>query len=524
MPSVQSKTPIKQFNINTESIMEKLEGGELCASAINKAMEDQDRSPITDAILEWIEKRTTGSDPAKYLESSQPDIDQLGNKIVEITGIAPERLNFSESIKPGTLVVQATHFAPKNDMSYKDPTGNTFNRVNPNNPCIRQLLEVIPAELVAEAMENAELGAEASDDGFQFTSEMMQRVRETVCIVDCFPYIPDNTKNPHKDFFLFAQDCNTPLDLLYAIGWIRIYEHVHYNMLQEESSPLSILCMSRATSIQLFGCVQSFRNKHVDLDTTPHPQNYLMKFPLRNPIWNLEEINEAIRKAYKPILQPFCHLPDVSKLSHRIGKIGGFRMSTAGFKISVEVENTVYAKHREETTEAWVHERNGEILSPAHQIIVDRLRRLHNLLSEARERRESGRILTKNQAYLLAKNEAGLERGRDTISEAFRRRNADLPLDVKQDSIVTRIKAGLERGRETIKAARLSNQKQIAQERVERLFYCKVNPANLFTGLSKKNVRCCGGSYWLGGPHCPLVNEEYSAYPSDELWSNEVCF
>jgi hypothetical protein len=116
--------------------------------------------------------------------------------------------------------VYVTHFAPKEDMSYKNPT-DPYNKVNPKNPCIRQLYEVVPTELAAEAKS-------------EFTPEMRKRVRETVRIVDSFFYISDNKKKPHKDFLLLAAKCNVSLDLLYAIGWFRTYEHVHFNMLLNE--------------------------------------------------------------------------------------------------------------------------------------------------------------------------------------------------------------------------------------------------------------------------------------------------
>jgi hypothetical protein len=167
----------------------------------------------------------------------------------------------------------------------------------------------------------------------------------------------------------------------------------------------------------------------------------------------LDVINEGFRVAHIAIFEPFIKLPDKSYLLHRIGKLDGFRLSDAGFKVTAEV----YAKHKEEVKKAWANENAGEPLSPAHQKIVDDLRDLHKQLREAREREAKSLILTDYQKFLLLANKEALRTGRDTISGAHRRNKAGLPLNQKQHSIVTRMKAGRERGIENSLRNRAEN-------------------------------------------------------------------
>jgi hypothetical protein len=97
IPPFSLNAPI---NINTEYILEKLEGGERCASAIIKAIKDPNRSPVADAILRYGESLTIGSNLKEYRESCQSALDHLVDTIVKEAGILRNRINFSDSPSP----------------------------------------------------------------------------------------------------------------------------------------------------------------------------------------------------------------------------------------------------------------------------------------------------------------------------------------------------------------------------------------------------------------------------------------
>ena len=83
----------------------------------------------------------------------------MGNVVVDGHSYS---VNFGSPLSESTGLVLPKHYAPISCDSYVDPSSQ-FNKIDPDNPCIKQFLMVLPESLIKEAMQALESPGEMSD-------------------------------------------------------------------------------------------------------------------------------------------------------------------------------------------------------------------------------------------------------------------------------------------------------------------------------------------------------------------------
>ena len=354
------------------------------------------------------------------------------------------RVNIGGGIEPDTCLLIIKHYAPDSCMDYvNEPWPG--DRIDPANNCVGQYWNVLPRSLYKEFNESGE-----------WTSEIRERVKKSVAIVDMMIIIPKTKTNGvtssaaekgvKAEYDTFAKDAcieQVRRDLI-AFLLIALQIKAYSSLKKNTTNPMTVMIASKISYQTMFNSIGPITTQLVNiLPRVPHGEAFAAKYlksPLKYPTEVLKDISSTLKAAYSTV--GVLNIPSASNVESKIAERFGGRIGLTEDEIQSMIEaarkqciaggttsgkyatlgaafNRVFDRHMSNT------KREGEDAFSRRlcKEIVSRLGKEEKALyDELLERNERAVLLGKMRDKMQSLSDGGTTSGKyGTLGKAFKR-------------------------------------------------------------------------------------------------------